>query len=74
MLWQLLLKFVKLMRKPCTWFLADKGIGIHAQVQGIAEKQNKKVFHFEKLQKQKETILPAEFQMHFLLALRVIKF
>ena len=55
------MKFVQQMMKPRTWCQAGKGIGIHAQVQGIAEKQNRICFHFEKLQNKKAPILLAFF-------------
>ena len=32
-----------------TWCLGGKGIDNHAQVQGIEERRNREVFHFENL-------------------------
>ena len=54
-------RLFKMMIKFHTWCLVDKGIDIHALVQGIAEKQNRICFHFEKLQNKKVPILLAFF-------------
>ena len=62
-----ILKLFKMMIKFHTWCLVDKGIDIHALVQGIAEKQNRICFHFEKLQNKKVL-----FFCHFLLVTNLV--
>ena len=43
--------FMQMRMKAPTWCLEGKGIGIRVQARGIAGKQNRGFFHFEKVNK-----------------------
>ena len=59
------MKLMQMRMNACTWCLVGKGIGILAQGRGIAEKQNREGFHFEKVKKQKGPIWSAELNSIF---------
>ena len=44
--WRWLLKLMQMRMNACTWCPVGKGICIHDQGRGIAEKQNREFFHF----------------------------
>ena len=65
--------FMQMRMKAPTWCLEGKGIGIRGQAQGIAGKQNRGFFHFEKVHKQKKPFF-SKTEEHFSHDLGVIKF